>query len=89
MTSEVRDPFDIGRPLTREERLERLETIADNHRGHDKRLAVLDEQELLVVAELLDELNALTNPEAAGVDQDGWGRLARQMAVRIYDRLGI
>ncbi|MEV0732265.1 hypothetical protein [Polymorphospora sp. NPDC050346] len=40
-----------------------------------------------VVAELLDRLNELTNPD--GITRDPWGRLARLMAVRIYDRLGI
>lgn len=79
-------PFEIGTIATREQRIRHLEGVADGHSGAE-RLAVLGEQELLVVAELLDELNALTNPD--GNAQDRWGRLARVMAVRIYDRLGI
>ena len=51
-------------------------------RAERPRLALLNEQEALVVAALLDEL--------AGVyDGEPLGRLARAMAVRIYDRLGI
>lgn len=45
-------------------------------------MALLDEQEAQVVASLLDEL--------AGVYQgEDMGRLARLMAVRPFDRLGI
>jgi hypothetical protein len=79
------EPLDFV-PATREQRLAFLEANAERHSG-DERLTVLGEQELLVVAELLDELNALTNPD--GNAQDRWGRLARIMAMRIYDRLGI
>ncbi|RZU46525.1 hypothetical protein EV385_6599 [Krasilnikovia cinnamomea] len=82
------NPFGMG-PIAgddREQRLTHLQGVADEH-SRAERLAVLGEQELLVVAELLDELNALTNPD--GVARDGWGRLARMMAMRIYDRLGI
>ena len=89
MTNQARPaPSEIG-PIvgdTREQRIEYLAGLADRH-ADDKRLAVLGEQELLVVAELLDELQNLTNPD--GVARDPWGRVARTMAVRIYDRLGI
>lgn len=51
-------------------------------------MPALSEEELVVVAELLGELNKLTNP-GPGADTDGWGRLAAQMASRIYSRLGI
>ncbi len=51
-------------------------------RAERPRLPLLNEQEALAVAALLDEL--------AGVyDGEALGRLARAMAVRIYDRLGI
>lgn len=70
---------------TREQRIAHLETQADTPGGDRK--AVLTEKELLVVAELLDELHTLTSPD--GIARDQWGRLARVMAVRIYDRLGI
>ena len=51
-------------------------------RAERPRLPLLNEQEALVVAALLHEL--------AGVyDGEPLGRLARAMAVRIYDRLGI
>lgn len=80
------DPLDIGRLLNRDERITQLQQRADKHSG-DERLAVLSEQELLVVAELLDELHAMTNPD--GIARDPWGRQARLMAMRIYDRLGI
>jgi hypothetical protein len=88
MTDETinNDPLNIGRLLTRDERIDRLGQRADRH-SRDERRAVLSEEELLVVAELLDELHAVTNPD--GVARDPWGRLARIMAVRIYDRLGI
>ncbi|GLY08252.1 hypothetical protein [Actinoplanes sp. NBRC 101535] len=85
MASNAPDPLDVGTILTREQRLEQLTARADRPAG--ERVAVLSEEELLVVAELLDELNAITNPD--GVTRDGWGRLARVMAVRVYDRLGI
>lgn len=45
-------------------------------------LDVLNKPEALVVAALLDELAGVYNDEAMG-------RLARTMAVRLYDRLGI
>lgn len=88
MTNETTndDPLGIGRLLTRDERIDRLGQRADQH-SRDERVGVLSEQELLVVAELLDELHAITNPD--GIARDPWGRLARLMAVRIYDRLGI
>ncbi|MBM0201866.1 hypothetical protein JNW90_01185 [Micromonospora sp. STR1s_5] len=80
------DPLDLGEPINREQRIRHLEAVVDGHSDADRK-AVLGEQELLVVAELLDELHALTNPD--GNARDPWGRLARVMAVRIYDRLGI
>jgi DNA-binding transcriptional regulator YhcF (GntR family) len=85
-TNEVRDPFDLGEPLTREQRLERLQARFDQHRDAAG-VPVLSEEELLVVVELLGELNAITNP--GQFDTDGWGRLAAQMSSRIYSRLGI
>jgi hypothetical protein len=81
------DPFDLGEILTREQRLEGLVSRFDQHRDDDG-VPVLSQQELLVVAELLGELNAITNPGPAA-DTDGWGRLASAMASRIYSRLGI
>ena len=88
MTNETSttDPFDIGPIATREQRIESLLDKADKHTGAE-RLAVLTEDELLVIAELLDEQHALTNPD--GNARDPWGRLSRVMAMRIYDRLGI
>lgn len=81
------DPFNIGEPLTREQRLERLADRFVKHRDDDG-VPVLSQEELIVVAELLGELNAITNP-GPGADTDGWGRLAAQMASRIYSRLAI
>lgn len=80
-------PSEIGPVIgdAREQRIAHLESQADTPCGGRK--AVLTENELLVVAELLDELHGLTNPD--GNARDPWGRLARVMAVRIYDRLGI
>jgi hypothetical protein len=80
------DPLNIGQLATREQRIAQLEDRFHQHRGGDG-VPVLGEEELLVVAELLDELNAITNPD--GIARDPWGRLARLMAMRIYDRLGI
>jgi hypothetical protein len=77
-------PYVVG-IASRDQRLERL--IADAEKRGATRVAVLSEEELLIIAELLDELNGLTSP--TGGASDGWGRLARVMAVRIYDRLGI
>lgn len=87
VTGSTRDPFDLGDVLTREQRLERLKAQFDQHRDGEG-VPVLSEEELIVVAELLGELNELTNP-GPGADTDGWGRLAAQMASRIYSRLGI
>lgn len=87
MTTEANtDPFDIGPADTPEQRIAYLEQKFHQHRT-DPGVPVLGEEELLVVAELLDRLNELTNPNA--VTRDPWGRLARLTAVRIYDRLGI
>jgi hypothetical protein len=87
MTNDVAsDPLNIGQLATREQRIAQLEDRFHQHRDGDG-VPVLGEEELLVVAELLDELNAITNPD--GVTRDPWGRLARLMAMRIYDRLGI
>ncbi|MFY1599829.1 hypothetical protein [Micromonospora sp. WMMD737] len=87
MTNEANtNPFELGRAVDRDERIAALEEKFHRHRTDDG-VPVLSEAELLVVAELLDELNAITNPGA--VTSDPWGRLARLMAVRIYDRLGI
>ncbi|WP_047892796.1 hypothetical protein [Micromonospora sp. RV43] len=80
------DPFDIGPADTPEQRAAYLEEKFHKHRD-EAGVPVLAEEELLVVAELLDRLNELTNPD--GITRDPWGRLARLMAVRIYDRLGI
>ncbi|MBM0233206.1 hypothetical protein JNW91_15835 [Micromonospora sp. STR1_7] len=87
MTTEANaNPFDIGPADTPEQRAAYLEEKFDKHRTDDG-VPVLGEEELLVVAELLDRLNELTNPD--GITRDPWGRLARIAAVRIYDRLGI
>ncbi|WP_047891180.1 hypothetical protein [Micromonospora sp. RV43] len=80
------NPFEVGPFDTPEQRIAHLEEQFHKHRDVDG-VPVLGEEELLVVAELLDRLNALTNPD--GITRDPWGRLARLMAVRIYDRLGI
>lgn len=80
------EPFDIGPGDTPEQRAAHLEEKFHEH-SSDVRKPVLGEEELLVVAELLDRLNELTNPD--GNARDPWGRLARIAAVRIYDRLGI
>ncbi|MFY1599541.1 hypothetical protein [Micromonospora sp. WMMD737] len=77
------DPFDIGPADTPQQRAAYLEEKFHKHRD-DAGVPVLAEEELLVVAELLDRLNELTS-----ATRDPWGRLARLMAVRIYDRLGI
>ena len=81
------NPFDIGEPLTREQRLDRLAALFEQHRD-DEGVPALGKQELIVVAELLGELNELTNP-GPGADTDGWGRLAARVASRIYSLLGI
>ncbi|GGN74876.1 hypothetical protein GCM10010112_45510 [Actinoplanes lobatus] len=81
------DPFDVGELLTREQRLDGLKARFEQH-ADDAGVPVLGEEELIVVAELLGELNARANP-GPGADTDGWGRLAAQMASRIYSRLGI
>lgn len=81
------DPFDVGTLLTREQRLDGLKAKFEQHDGDDG-VPVLGEEELIVVAELLGELNARANP-GPGADTDGWGWLAAQMASRIYSRLGI
>ncbi|MER6757587.1 hypothetical protein ABT235_25775 [Micromonospora echinofusca] len=80
------NPFDVGWAASREERIADLEEKFHQHHTDDG-VPVLSEAELLVVAELLDELNTITNP--GEFTSDPWGRLARLMAVRIYDRLGI
>ena len=71
---------------TREQRIAFLESQAHKPAGAERR-PVLTEDELLVIAELLDEQHARTNPD--GNTRDPWGRLSRVMAMRIYDRLGI
>ena len=79
VTATVRD-FD-NRPLDRDDYASHLEARAG--RGlRDERLALLSSEEGQAVAALLDEL--------AGVYRDeDLGRLARTLAVRINDRLGI
>lgn len=81
------NPFDIPVADTPAERIAYLWKKFDQHRSDDRK-AILSEEELLVVAELLDELNGRANP-GPGADTDDWGRLARQASMRIYDRLGI
>ena len=79
VTAGMRDTHD--QPLDRDEYAGDLQQRADEARGQE-RLPVLSEGEGLAAAELLDELAAVYRGEPLG-------QLARELALRLYDRLGI
>ena len=70
-----------GRPLSRDDYAAHLQARAELGRGEQRR-PLLGDEEAQAVAALLDEL--------AGVYRgEDLGRLARELAVILYDRLGI
>lgn len=69
-----------GGPISRDDYEQMLRKRLEG--GDGERLPLLDREEGQVVAALLDELAAL-------FPHEDLGRLAREQAVRIYDRLGI
>lgn len=70
-----------GHPLDRDEYAEAL-TLQSHAATPDQRLPLLGEGEATAVAALLDEL-------AGHYPEEDLGRLARNLALRLYDRLGI
>ena len=79
VTATIRDTD--NRPISRDDYASHLEARAELGRT-EARLALLSEDEAQAVAALLDELAGVYRGEALG-------QLARSLAVRVYDRLGL
>ena len=69
-----------GRPVDRDAYAQDLQQRLDDERGG--RRPILNDAETTVIAELLDELAAVYPGETLGT-------LARELSVRLWDRLGI
>lgn len=74
-----------GKPIPRSEWAPHIEVDLD--RGGDRTVG-LTEGEATVVAHLLDEL-AGVYPDGPGLERDPVSCLARRVAVRLWDRMGI